>query len=135
MTSVEVRSATYAYCLLSYATPHRRGVRFWVGGERSRPLIVNNYAQGRSAVSDKEKSQDSGERGGSADGALGATGRLKHVNNQARHLKAKRIQLQRERGWTHAAGCGYILRAIFNIGEIRTGNGPVALMTKPPGCL
>jgi len=36
VTSVEVRSATYAYCLLSYATPHRRGVRFWVGGEPSR---------------------------------------------------------------------------------------------------
>lgn len=55
---------------------------------RSRPLIVNNYAQGRSAVSGKAKSQDSGERGGSADGALGATGRLKHVNNQA--LKSKK---------------------------------------------
>jgi len=55
---------------------------------RSRPLIVNNYDQGRSAVSGKAKSQDSGERGGSADGALGATGRLKHVNNQA--LKSKK---------------------------------------------
>jgi hypothetical protein len=55
---------------------------------RSRPLIVNNYAQGRSAVSGKAKSQDSGERGCSADGALGATGRLKHVNNQA--LKSKK---------------------------------------------
>ena len=61
---------------------------------RSRPLIVNNYAQGRSAVSDihVEKRQDSGERGDSADGAvrgaLGATGRLKHDIKQA--LKSKK---------------------------------------------
>jgi hypothetical protein len=73
---------------------------------RSRPLIVNNYAQGRSAVSDihVEKRQDSGERGDSADGALGATGRLKHDIKQA--LKSKKDKAVTRTGMDTRLGVG-----------------------------